>query len=450
MSKHVGVYKRCSCRSPVDGRSLGSWYFTIELPGRRDGGRLRLRRGGFASRAAAVRAREWLLGGDVDPDRSVVTVAQWLDVWMEARSSSLSFSTRRLYAQHIGDYLKPCLGRVPLRDLTIGKIQAMFASLVRTREAAGQPPLAGSTLQRIRGVLRAALNSAIRRGLLDQNAARWVELPSGRRPRAVVWTEARVAQWKATGERPRVAVWTVPQTIKFLAGIESHPLYVMFLLITLLGLRRGEAAGLRWCDFDLDAGVLLVSHQVQGHNGRIVICPPKTPGSARAIALDHHLVAALRRLGATRLASLPPGSGLAGFLFTNRNGNPWSPGYLTHTFRRLAGQADLPPIRLHDLRHGAAGLSLAAGNDLKVVQELLRHASIVLTADTYTSVLPCLAHRAAERTAALVLQAPHPTRAVRRPRRGRRAPAHRHVARRSRSRSAVQGNDSGITRAVAS
>jgi hypothetical protein len=56
--------------------------------------------------------------------------------------------------------------------------------------------------------------------------------------------------------------------------------------------------------------------------------------------------------------------------------------------------------RTHDLRHGAASLSLAAGNDLKVVQAMLGHSSIVLTADTYTSVLPCLAHQAAEATAA--------------------------------------------------
>ncbi|MGH3845204.1 MAG: tyrosine-type recombinase/integrase [Pseudonocardiaceae bacterium] len=60
-------------------------------------------------------------------------------------------------------------------------------------------------------------------------------------------------------------------------------------------------------------------------------------------------------------------------------------------------------MRLHDLRHGAASLSLAAGNDLKTVQTMLGHSSIVLTADTYTSVLPDLAHHAAEATARLIL-----------------------------------------------
>ncbi len=99
------------------------------------------------------------------------------------------------------------------------------------------------------------------------------------------------------------------------------------------------------------------------------------------------------------------GTAADGWVFTHRDGAHWSPSYVTHTFRRLIREADLPPIRFHDLRHGAASLSLAAGNDLKSVQAMLGHASIVLTADTYTSVLPCLAHNAAEATAELVRRA---------------------------------------------
>jgi integrase len=204
-------------------------------------------------------------------------------------------------------------------------------------------------------------------------------------------------------------VWTVSQTAEFLTSIRDHHLYELYLLITLLGLRRGEAAGLRWCDVDLDARVLMVSHQVQDHSGRTVICPPKTENGVRYLALDHHLVAALRALRSQRQRALPKGHVPTGFLFPGRAGGPMSPGYLTHTFTRLIAAADLPPIRLHDLRHGAASLSLAAGNDLKTVQELMGHASIVLSADTYTSVLPCLAHHSAEKTAALVMKAVHRT-----------------------------------------
>jgi Phage integrase family len=82
-----------------------------------------------------------------------------------------------------------------------------------------------------------------------------------------------------------------------------------------------------------------------------------------------------------------------------------APDRLTRTFKTLAAQAGLPPVRLHDLHHGAATLALAAGVDLRVVRDMLGHSSIVLTADTYTSVLPTVAHTAAEKVATLIIRA---------------------------------------------
>ena len=92
-------------------------------------------------------------------------------------------------------------------------------------------------------------------------------------------------------------------------------------------------------------------------------------------------------------------------MFTALDGGPISPDYLTQTFTQLVKASGLPPVRLHDLRHGAASLALAAGVDLKVVADQLGHCSIVLTADTYTSVAAELALTAAEAVARLVLRA---------------------------------------------
>jgi integrase len=92
-------------------------------------------------------------------------------------------------------------------------------------------------------------------------------------------------------------------------------------------------------------------------------------------------------------------------MFTYADGRPIRPEYLTHRFNAHVKKFDLPPIRLHDLRHGAATLALASHTDLKVIQQMLGHSSIVTTADTYTSVLPETAHRAAQATAVTVMKA---------------------------------------------
>src|SRR5207244_2991382 len=96
--------------------------------------------------------------------------------------------------------------------------------------------------------------------------------------------------------RPRVLVWTVDQTAAFLQHVPGHPMYPLFWLAALLGLRRGEVVGLRWCDVDLDGRVLTVSHRIQDHAGHAELVPPKSEHSVRTVALDHVTVTMLRQL----------------------------------------------------------------------------------------------------------------------------------------------------------
>jgi hypothetical protein len=136
-----------------------------------------------------------------------------------------------------------------------------------------------------------------------------------------------------------------------------------------------------------------------------VFCDGSLPSG---IALDHTTVAALRAHRDRQhadAAAFGPGYQASGYVFTNLNGDPMAPDRLSRTFKKLAAAAGLPPVRLHDLRHGAATLAQAAGVDLRTVQEQMGHSSIVLTADTYTSVLPEVARAAAEQVAALILRA---------------------------------------------
>jgi integrase len=94
-----------------------------------------------------------------------------------------------------------------------------------------------------------------------------------------------------------------------------------------------------------------------------------------------------------------------GWVFTREDGEPLSPSYLTHKFNDLVEGTGLPPIRLHDLRHGAATLMLLAGEELKTIADQLGHSSVVLTADTYLSVAVELGLKAAAAAARLVLNA---------------------------------------------
>jgi integrase len=97
-------------------------------------------------------------------------------------------------------------------------------------------------------------------------------------------------------------------------------------------------------------------------------------------------------------------------VFVRKDGSPIHPGYASCRFRLLLTQVDVPPIRLHDLRHSAASIAHQAGADLKTLQDLLGHSSILVTADTYTSVLSRAQRSCADATASLVIAAAHRTR----------------------------------------
>jgi integrase len=161
----------------------------------------------------------------------------------------------------------------------------------------------------------------------------------------------------------------------------------------------------RRADTDLGSAVTTIRWQIVQLGWDTEQGEPKTEAGERQLALDQQTVAVFRqhrrrqdadreRAGATWTDS--------GFEFTSEDGTPLHPAAVTDTFEQIAYLAGLPPIRLHDLRHFAATLALAAGVDIKVVQEQLGHSSRAVTSDTYTSVLAEVARGAAEASAALM------------------------------------------------
>jgi site-specific recombinase XerD len=159
-------------------------------------------------------------------------VVEWLETWVETRAR-LRDSTRRMYRSHIRLYFRRLLDGVLLRELHIGHVQDAFQRLF-------DEGMTAATARRLFSTLRSALNAAVRERLIRDNPARYLKLPKGRRPFAVVWTKRRVEEWRRTGERPVVAVWTPDQLAEFLSSIAGHRLFAAYHLIAMRGLRRGE------------------------------------------------------------------------------------------------------------------------------------------------------------------------------------------------------------------
>jgi integrase len=223
----------------------------------------------------------------------------------------------------------------------------MITALTATDNRYGRTPTP-STLHRIRATLRSALNAAIREFLLRDNPARYVEVPSPRRPHARVWTAPAGQGLEQTGERPSVAVWTTEQTATFLTFVAQDRLAVMWCLIALRGLRRGEAAGLRWADADLDAGVFMVEQQriaKRPRRDRRATEDRRQPAPGRPRPAHGGLLREHRRRQPADQRTAGEWWQDSGYVFTTEDGLPLHPDYLTRRFRYLVGESGLPPVR---------------------------------------------------------------------------------------------------------
>jgi len=168
------------------------------------------------------------------------------------------------------------------------------------------------------------------------------------------------------------------------------------------GMRRGEVVGLRWQDVDLDGRCLFIVQQITEVRGRSVVGTPKTRRGARVVPLDDGTVGRLRahhEVQALERAAWDAGWHDSGLVFTREDGRSLRPEYVTRHFQKLADDAGLPVIGLHDLRHTNASIALAAGVDIKVVSDRLGHSTTAITADLYTHVNRNVGRAAADRIA---------------------------------------------------
>lgn len=300
------------------------------------------------------------------------TTGAYLARWIVAVRPRLRPSTHHEYARHVADYWA-ALARVPLTRLTPTQIERTMAGLL----GRGLSP---ATVQHARSTLRRALHDAQRDGLVSRNAA-----ALARPPRL---------------ERREMRALSPAEVELLLGGTADDPLGPLYAVAVTTGLRLGELLGLAWADVDLAGRSLTVRRSMaKAADGGYELGEPKTPRSRRTVMLPTVALDAFRRQKARQAAArLAVGSAWqdrAGLVFTDALGRPLRPDAVSAAFRSTAARLGLP-VRLHDLRHTAASLLLAAGVPLKLVSEMLGHSSIAITADVYAHVTPDLRREAAE------------------------------------------------------
>ncbi|GLZ02492.1 site-specific integrase [Actinoplanes sp. NBRC 103695] len=369
---------------------------------------------------------------------AVPDVAGLMTMFISSRGGSrgkrkkIKEGTRRSYQGHIDNHIIPNLGTVAADRLTAGLIETGLLDKIeernslidqlraspdpaKHRQVTGMRKVGIATQHRILATLRAGYNWGIQRGIVPPaNPVKYVEIAPAKAPKKLLWTDERVAEWKLTGKLPEdaVMVWTPEQTGVFLDHLIAcgDRLYALFHTIAYRGLRRGEGCGLHRAEYDSRRKKVTIAWQVVQHGWQARLERPKTDGSyddvpldaATVLALDNHLAQQRQE----RLAAADKWTE-TGLMFTTETGAMLHPADVTDHFYFRLRQAGLPPIGLHGLRHGAATINLAAGVDMKVVQDLLRHASATTTSDLYTTVLPDLAFDAAEKAAASVPRQRH-------------------------------------------
>jgi integrase len=235
------------------------------------------------------------------------------------------------------------------------------------------------------GTLRAALNQAVRWQLITRNPATLVDGP-------------RVEQYEINPLSPAEAR-------TFLAALRGDRLEALYSVALTMGLRQGEALGLRWQDIDLELGYLRISKQLQRIDRKLQLVEPKTKRSRRNLAMPPSIAKALidhrarqeveRRLAGERWVD-------TGLVFTSPTGTGLDGTAITKQFHKHLERAGLPQRRFHDLRHSCATLLLVQGVAPRVVMDLLGHSQIGLTMNTYSHVIPDLRRDAAQRMEELI------------------------------------------------
>lgn len=295
------------------------------------------------------------------------TLAQFLQSWLvEVVKPSVRPKTLKTYDYIVKLHIVPELGKKVLTKLSPQEVQRFLNDKLKSG-------LSARTVRHINDTLRCALNMALKWGLVSRNVATLVGPP-------------RI-------QRKEIRSFTPEEARTFLEAIKGERLEALFSVALSLGLRQGEALGLRWQDVDFDARTLRVNFAIQRIEGKLQMVEPKTERSRRVLPLPKSVISALRAHRSRQLEeklALGPEWQESGLIFTSSIGTPLEPRNVVRKFHAMLKNAGLPRSRFHDLRHSCASLLLAQGVHARTVMDILGHSQISLTMNTYAHVMPAM------------------------------------------------------------
>jgi integrase len=410
-------------------RDRPSWGYRLDLePDPLTGERRRENRAGFASEndawaAALASQAAHERGRHIKPARR--TVDHFLDEWLATVRDSLKSTTHQNYRDYINAYVAPTIGKRRLQDVTVQVLNSFYRHLLNggrrkpdnnstmyaywdarrdARGGLGPPPreiaaacnttiyaaraavaryqrgrvpaatstgLSPKTVKNIHNMLHRALKDAVAWDYLMLNPAEHASLPrigrAARRRANEPWTIEELAAWL------RIAL-----TDRF-AG--------MWVLAATTGMRRSELAGARRDMLDLDGGTLVIEETRVVVAGQALDSDGKSDSGWRTISLDAFTTTALRAY----VQMLDEERAAFGADYPNHNrlmcfedGRLLHPDTITRRFNRLVDRAGIRRIRLHDVRHTYATVSIDAGIDPKIISDRVGHANMAVTFQVYT------------------------------------------------------------------
>jgi integrase len=312
--------------------------------------------------------------GGLTFDAGAMTVGEYLARWLShSVRDTVSQKTYERYESIVRVHLSPALGRIRLKALTSDHVRGLY----REKLDSG---LAPRSVLHIHRTLSKALKQATDDGLIPRNAAASVKPPQARREEMQPLSRDQVGM--------------------FLDTVKGDRMEALYVLAITSGLRQGELLALKWEDVDLEGAnpTLEVRRSLSETRGRRSFVTPKS-GRGRHLRLSRLAVSVLRAHRKRQLEERVKKAGLwedHGLIFPSEVGTPMSGRNLYRAFKIRVKRASLPQtLRFHDLRHTCATLLLRQGINPKFVQELLGHADISLTLNTYSHVLPDMGDAAA-------------------------------------------------------